>query len=75
MAGAVSGEDEVGAGALAGGVEEDDGSAGLEVEFALEGLGAELLGLGEAVGGVEGCGGFIRPAAALWVGNWWLVGG
>lgn len=67
MAGAVSREDEVGAGALAGGVEEDDGLARLEVEFALEGLSGEL-GLGDAVRGVEGCCGLVRPAAALWIG-------
>lgn len=73
MAGAGAAEDVVGAGSLAGGVPEDDGLAGLEVEFALVGLGGELA-LGDVIRGVEGCRGFIRPAAALWVGGLSLVG-
>lgn len=48
MAGAAGREDVIGARALAGGVEENDGVARLEVEFALEGLGGEL-GLSDAV--------------------------
>lgn len=53
-------------------VGEDDGAAALEVELALEGLGGDLLVVGGPVGGGEGGGGLVRPAAAL-LGSVWVV--
>lgn len=69
MAGALGEEDDVlavdGATVPTVGVGEDDGSAALEVEFTLEGLGWDDLVLGGPVLRGECRGALVRPAAAL----------